>query len=334
MTLVHWPLPGGQLDAYSHALRFYGPSVEWLAFFDVDEFIVPLVDDDIPTLLARWPDAADVRMPRVDFGFSGHREPPAGLTIEAYTEVADVFGRDPAKPPRVKTVLRSRSVSAVGIHTATVADVHQVAEGRPVPHATIGAACHPYVQVNHYYTRSFEEFEAKRFRGSATGRIARPAIPFDLPTLRVDTSAQRFAERTRRAMDAHAQPGAQPLPLRQPAGARAVPALQRPRALRRVRRRQRRGRRAGAAARAAPAHREPLRGLGLRGPDLRTPGTCPSRGDLSTSVHLAPLLERARGRLEASWAGQPERMPAACAGAPHARPRTAGGSSVRAASSR
>ena len=70
VTLVHWPLPGGQIDAYSHALRFYGPSVDWLAFFDVDEFVVPLVDDDIPSLLARFPDAADVRIPRVDFGFS------------------------------------------------------------------------------------------------------------------------------------------------------------------------------------------------------------------------------------------------------------------------
>ncbi len=54
VTLVHWPLPGGQIDAYSHALRFYGPSLGWLAFFDVDEFIVPLVDDDILTLLERF----------------------------------------------------------------------------------------------------------------------------------------------------------------------------------------------------------------------------------------------------------------------------------------
>ena len=77
VTLVHWPLPGGQIDAYSHALRFYGPSLEWLAYFDVDEFVVPLVDDDIPTVLARFPHAADVRIPRIDYGFSGHREPPA-----------------------------------------------------------------------------------------------------------------------------------------------------------------------------------------------------------------------------------------------------------------
>jgi hypothetical protein len=201
VTLVHWPLPGGQIDAYSHALRLYGPSVEWLGFFDVDEFVVPLVDPDIPTLLARWSDASDVRMPRVDFGFSGHRGPPDALTIEAYTEVADVFGRDPSKPPRVKTFARSRSVSAVGIHTATVPDEPRDARGKKVPARTIGRDCWELVQVNHYYTRSFEEFEAKRFRGSATGRIARPAIPFELPALRTDTSAQRFAPRTQAVID-------------------------------------------------------------------------------------------------------------------------------------
>ncbi len=197
VTLVHWPSPGGQIDAYSHALRFYGPSCEWLAFFDVDEFVVPLVDDDIPTVLARFPDAADVRIRRVDFGFGGHRTPPEALTIEAYTEVANVFGRDPSKPPRVKTIARSGSVSAVGIHTATVADDPRGPDGEPVPHRSVGKACWDLVQLNHYYTRSFEEFESKRFRGSGTGRIARPPIPFDLPAEGVDDSAVRFAPRTR-----------------------------------------------------------------------------------------------------------------------------------------
>ena len=48
VTIVKWPLPGGQLGAYNHALRFFGPSAEWLAYVDVDEFIVPVTDDDIP----------------------------------------------------------------------------------------------------------------------------------------------------------------------------------------------------------------------------------------------------------------------------------------------
>ena len=158
---------------------------------------MPLVDEDIPSVLRRFPDAADVRIPRVDFGFSGHREPPDELTIVAYTEVADVFGRDPSKPPRVKTVAQPRSISAVGIHTATVADDPRGPDGKRVPRKTVGKACWEFVQLNHYYTRSFEEFEAKRFRGSATGRIARPAIPLDLPALGVNDSAARFADRTR-----------------------------------------------------------------------------------------------------------------------------------------
>ena len=50
----------------------------------------------------------------------------------------------------------------MGIHTATVADVPLDARGEPVPDATIGQDCHPYVQLNHHYTRSFEAFAMHR----------------------------------------------------------------------------------------------------------------------------------------------------------------------------
>ena len=56
--------------------------------------------------------------------------------------------------------------------------------------------------MNHYYTRSFEEYEAKRVGGSATGRHERQALPFDIPTLATDESAMRFARARRsRYMD-------------------------------------------------------------------------------------------------------------------------------------
>lgn len=299
VTLVHWPLPGGQIDAYSHAVRFYGPSVEWLAFFDVDEFVVPLVDDDIPSLLARFPDAADVRIPRVDFGYSGHRTPPDTLTIEAYTEVANVFGRDPSKPPRVKTVARSACVSAVGIHTATVADDPRDADGKPVPSRTVGRACWDLVQLNHYYTRSFEEFEEKRFRGSATGRIARPAIPFDLPALRVDTSAARFAARTRAMLERMASLAASPyrygselaltqFPRFNDLGLFAEFAI------------------ANTVMEEPAPRREPALRIENRYPGIGFVGVVSGHdhaigeGELSGSMHLQPLLERARGRLLAT----------------------------------
>ncbi len=201
VTIVDWPLPGGQLGAYNHALRFFGPSVDWLAFVDVDEFIVPVSDDDIPSILSRYPEAADLRMPRAEFGFSGHRTQPDGLVIEAYTQIANTDGRDAEKGPRVKTALQPSGISSVDIHSATVADrLPQRSDGATIeaPRETVmPTELMDVVQVNHYYTRSWEEFEAKRFRGSAAGRLPRPGLPFDLPTIRVDTKAQRFAPRTR-----------------------------------------------------------------------------------------------------------------------------------------
>jgi hypothetical protein len=299
LTLVYWPLPGGQIDAYSHALRFYGPSLDWLAFFDVDEFVVPLVDDDIPSLLARFPDAADVRMPRVDFGFSGHRTPPTELSIEAYTEVADVFGRDPAKSPRVKTVVQPQSISAVGIHTATVADDLRRANGEKLPSTTVGKACWEFVQLNHYYTRSLEEFEAKRFRGSGTGRIARPAIPFDLPVLGVNDSARRFVEPTNTMIERIASLAPSPYQYGSELALTQFPRFND----------------LGLFSEFAIANTVMEEPAPRREPGLRLENLYEGIGfigaisghehkvvedELSSSIHLTPLLERSRGRLLAT----------------------------------
>jgi hypothetical protein len=43
--------------------------------------------------------------------------------------------------------------------------------------------------------------------------------------------------------------------------------------------------------------------------DLAGLGHVPALGDLSRSVHLGPLVERARGRLEGSWAARPDEVP-------------------------
>jgi hypothetical protein len=192
VTYIEWPMRAGQLSAYNHALRMFGATAEWMGFYDPDEFLVPLRDDDIPTFLARFTSAATVRIPRYEFGYSGHRTPPQALTIEAYTQVANVLELDLDMPPRVKSLVQPGAVSAIGVHLAFPADVP--APGAPTETAEVEVR--GLARLNHYYTRSYEEFEAKRFRGSATGRPARPAVPWDLPTLATDTSAQHFTERT------------------------------------------------------------------------------------------------------------------------------------------
>jgi hypothetical protein len=297
VTRIEWPLPGSQVDAYHHALRFFGPSADWMGFFDVDEFLVPLADDDIPSLLARFPDAADVRVPRREFGFSGHRARPDGLVIEAYTGIADVFGRDPEKGARVKTLVQPRGVSAVGIHTATVADAPPADGEAARPTRTVRAEVSGLAQFNHYYTRSFEEFEAKRFRGSATGRIARPAVPFELPTLETDTSAHRFIPRTLATLERIRS--LEPRPYRYGSQLRLS---QFPRfndlglfvefAVANV-----------VAGLTAPRREPVLRiqntyeGMGFLA-EIGSHDHRPRPGDISGSVHMPQLIEHLRGRLE------------------------------------
>jgi hypothetical protein len=301
VTRIDWPLGGGQLAAYNHSLRMFGRTAEWLAYFDPDEYLVPLLDDDIPTFLARFPDAADVRVPRVEIGFSGHRHRPVGLTIDNYTQVADVLARDPGEPARVKSIVRPDAVSAIDIHLAFPADV--TPEG--IPTRTYEAEVAGVAQLSHYYTRSLEEFEAKRFRGSATGRIARPAVDFDLPTLAVNDAASRFSARTQATLDRIARLDPRPYTYGSQLAFEYFP---RPNDLFRF----------GefALANWAVGLDEPRRSASIRlvnhydevglVVDLSDQPAAPAPDALSSSAHVAALVEHMRGRIVTSLTQAPE----------------------------
>jgi hypothetical protein len=154
-------------------------------------------------------------------------------------------------------------------------------------------------QLNHYYTRSFEEFEGKRFRGSATGRISRPAVPFDVPTLETNTAAGRFSERTQATIERLRS--LEPRPYTYGSELR-LDWFPRPNDL---------GRFAEfAIANLAAGLAEPARSAALRlrnlhddiglVADLSGSGYQPRRDGFSGSVHGQVLIEHMRGRLESS----------------------------------
>lgn len=292
VTRIDWPIGGGQLAAYNHALRMFGATSEWLGFYDPDEFLVPLQDDDIPSFLARYPDAADLRVPRVEIGFSGHRTRPHDLAIDAYTHVANVLELDPKLPPRVKSIVRPQAMAAVDIHLAFPADVP--APGQPT--RTYEPELRGVVQLSHYYTRSWEEFEAKRFRGSATGRIARPAVGFDVPTIEVNDNAGRYSERTQAMIERLRSLDPRPYQYGSHIGFEYFP---RPNDLFRF----------GefAVANYAAGLVEPrrfatvrlknlYRGIGLVA-DISDREVAPARDALSTSLHVEALVEHMRGHI-------------------------------------
>lgn len=90
VTLIHWPMLGGQIDAYNYAMHFFGQTTEWMAYIDLDEFIVLKDTASIPEFLSTLEGADQVLIPWRSFGFSGHKKRPVGLVIENYTVAQDV----------------------------------------------------------------------------------------------------------------------------------------------------------------------------------------------------------------------------------------------------
>ncbi|MGR3436113.1 MAG: glycosyltransferase family 92 protein [Shimia sp.] len=159
-----------QVLAFAHACRNFGPDYRWLAFVDVDEFIVPRAAATIPEVLDRFPDAACLSLPWVMFGRSGHATAPDGPVLSHYTRrQADILAH-----PRVlkfKCIVDPCRVTTVRVHAFEV-------EGQAAGINDQGAAA-PHVdrqkpmfvstsalQLNHYYTRSDAELQAKIARGS------------------------------------------------------------------------------------------------------------------------------------------------------------------------
>ena len=60
VTVIPWPTApfpeGPQVPAYGHAIHRFRDMTEWLAFIDLDEFLVPVTAADLPAVLRAYPD--------------------------------------------------------------------------------------------------------------------------------------------------------------------------------------------------------------------------------------------------------------------------------------
>lgn len=78
--------PQPQLQAYQHAASTYAPSVDWLAFLDGDEFLLPAQGLDVRPTLANFESRAlsALAVFWVCYGSNGHVRDPDGLIMQDY----------------------------------------------------------------------------------------------------------------------------------------------------------------------------------------------------------------------------------------------------------
>jgi hypothetical protein len=167
-----------QKRAYLRAARLYEGEFAWMAFFDLDEFLV-LEGSGLKPWLARHAQAAAIGVPWAMFGSSGHREQPEGLVIENFLR----RGKADFGPNRhIKTIARpERIIDFEHIHMPNVDGVYVDPAGRRVeverPGLLQAAPDFSGGRLHHYFTRSWAEWLLKVERGYRD--LTRPVDAFE-----------------------------------------------------------------------------------------------------------------------------------------------------------
>lgn len=189
VTVIDWPgqhadLPGreprgptshlrnNQTKAYEDSLRHLRE--EWVAFIDLDEFIVLRRHATIQGFLAAFTDAGAVRLSWHYFGHDGHFETPEGLVIATHL-------RRRVEPARMhKSISRAKAILSIpNAHDCVLARPHDRAvdaNGRPYSPGGYPAKT-AVAHVNHYPYRSFRDFMRRAERGEAA--FTRETAPAD-----------------------------------------------------------------------------------------------------------------------------------------------------------
>lgn len=153
---------GRQLTAYNHCLRHYGKDCEWLAFFDLDEFLSLKNGNDARALLADYEDFGGLAVNLAGFNSGGHLARPEGLVLENFT---GCFRHEIT----VKCIVRPRFVDLplTPHHFIYTDDTFAVNADKIPAYGGYAPVATEKVRLNHYSFRSQQDYEDKIRRGDA-----------------------------------------------------------------------------------------------------------------------------------------------------------------------
>jgi hypothetical protein len=203
VTLTDWPEFPGQISAYDDCNRAHGNDWRWIAFIDLDEYLFSPRLRPVPEMLSRYEHLPGVGVLWAMFSTSGHQTRPAGLTIESYVR----------RHAGVRHLRQFKSVVDPGAVTRCFGP-HSFAYSDRIswPEAVPRFVGWDELRVNHYFTRSQQELEAKLNRRLAhTGAMRNVRRP-DLITRGVTVHDDAIAAYAPAVRDALSRRTGAPVP--------------------------------------------------------------------------------------------------------------------------
>lgn len=168
VTVRHFPGDGLQTKAYNQCAKRYNQPNTWAAFIDADEFVVLHQHPSIQALLNATITAPGIRalsLNRIPFGSNGH------LAYDPHTPVLRRFtARSDFPDIMVKTIAHLPDVTKIEPHWTRLRPnlIRVDCHGTVMHTGSINRnATEDIAAINHYYTKSYEEFRLKRLRGDA-----------------------------------------------------------------------------------------------------------------------------------------------------------------------
>lgn len=164
-----------QLSAYNKCLREHGHKHTWLAFLDVDEFIMfrnghPI--QSLPAFLTPYESYSALAIHWILFGSSGHDTKPTRSVLRSYTKCMPLKH---AQHLFVKSIVNTRCT--IGTTDSPHSFKHNCSapairtDMSPINGATTSELpLHDVLAIHHYATKSLEDFELKVLKGSGMRR--------------------------------------------------------------------------------------------------------------------------------------------------------------------
>lgn len=170
VTLTEWPYYKGQMDAYRDCSERYQNETQWIGFIDIDEFVVPKKVDTIHEFLKPFSRRATVLIYWKFFGSSGFlKRDAARLVTEDFTvswpkyvNIGKCFYNTsfelrkdfPGVMHLIYGKYKGVTLPPVNLFDRAVLFGRHWASREDFP-----------IQMNHYYTKSVEEYQSKKRRG-------------------------------------------------------------------------------------------------------------------------------------------------------------------------
>lgn len=180
VTLIDWERNYAQMEAYEDCFFRFRRETQWLAFFDIDEFLCPLKEYKINDFLQKYEGYPGIMIYWKMFGTNGQLEPREGkLVTEQYTsswKELDGTGKviistnteySPTRFYHHSMVFRRKVFGFLSIKIPVITE-HRFFKF--FPQIYLPPRKNNTIQLNHYFSKSYNEFMAKKLKGDAVSK--------------------------------------------------------------------------------------------------------------------------------------------------------------------